>query len=359
MRGLGALLVAAVSALLAGTAAAGLVPVPPLPPVTVPATPVPLPAVPTLPAPVVPAAPTQTTAASSPLGLAGAGASTTTSSASGSFTGASSGSSSSSDASGASDASDGSGGSSTAPSSSRRVEHFHSSRSWIGTTGSERRRTTTFMFVLPQASRVVFIVNQVSPACVGIGRFSVAGHAGLNRVRFAGRVRGRQLSAGTYRISARTPSGEVVRRITLVVVRGSAPSPEELTSLRTANTCGGGTHQVSAAAAGTTDAAQPPAQQLPQLLGQPQKEAAGITAPRGPGMQSGVLASSLEHTARALRPLLIALLALSILLLGLASLPPIAVVEPRVNEALMRHRIGIAALGATALVAVAIAFLLS
>jgi hypothetical protein len=69
-----------------------------------------------------------------------------------------------------------------------------------------------------------------------------------------------------------------------------------------------------------------------------------------------VLASSVEKTARALQPLLIALLALSILLLGAASLPREAVPGPRVHDALARHRLQLATLGAAALVAVAIAF---
>jgi hypothetical protein len=71
-----------------------------------------------------------------------------------------------------------------------------------------------------------------------------------------------------------------------------------------------------------------------------------------------VLASSVEKTARAIRPLLVALLALAILLLGLASLPREAVPEPRMHFLLARHRVELAGLGAAALVAVALAFLL-
>jgi hypothetical protein len=46
-------------------------------------------------------------------------------------------------------------------------------------------------------------------------------------------------------------------------------------------------------------------------------------------------------------------------MLTLASLPGFAVPEPRVNEVLARHRLEIAGLGAAALVAVALAFLLA
>jgi hypothetical protein len=66
-----------------------------------------------------------------------------------------------------------------------------------------------------------------------------------------------------------------------------------------------------------------------------------------------------QKTAHAVRPLLVALLALAILLLGVASLPRVAVPDPRLNDALSRHRLELAGLGAAALVGVALAFLLA
>lgn len=72
-----------------------------------------------------------------------------------------------------------------------------------------------------------------------------------------------------------------------------------------------------------------------------------------------MLGSTIQKTARAIRPVLVALLALAIVMLALASLPGFAVPEPRVNEVLARHRLEIAGLGAAALVAVALAFLLA
>jgi hypothetical protein len=359
MRALAALLVVAGSAVLADTAAADLVPIPPVPPVptvtiSVPSSPVPVPAIQTPPAPVLPA--TLQSPASSSLSQV-TGTSTPIAAPSGSPSGEDSGGS---DRSAGPSGGAGSGGSATGSSSTsqERVAHFHSSRPWIGTSGPRRRRTTTFTFVLPYASRVVFTVNQVSPACLSVGRFSVAGHAGLNRVRFAGRVQGRQLGPGTYRISARTASGRVIRRITLIVVAGSAPTREELSSLRAANTCLGGTRKASSALAANISATA--AQPLPQPISQPLKEASGITAPHDPNPHSGVLASTVQRAKQAIEPMLVALLALSILLLGLASLPRVAAVDPRVNDLLARHRLEIAALGAVmSLVAVALAFLLA
>lgn len=343
MRVLGVVAAVAGAALLAGTAAADPVPLPPVPTVTVsvPSPPVPLPPLPNSPTPIpavpavnttTPTAPTlslvtSTTAAA----VIGSRSSPTSAGGSASSSGASSSSSASPSTPGAT-----------------RAEHVHSSRTWIGTTGSNRRRTTTLTFVLQQAGPVVFTVNEVSPACVGIGHFKVAGHAGLNRVRFAGVVHGRQLGPGTYRISIRTASRAVVRRVTLVIVAGSAPSRAELRSLRAANTCPGTTAPGSSS---TTPV-------MPNLPSPPAQVAAAGFAPHVPDVHSGVLASDVEKTAQAIQPLLIALLAASILLLGLASLPPGAVSEPRMHYALARHRVEIAALGAAALVAGAIVIML-
>ena len=207
--------------------------------------------------------------------------------------------------------------------------------------------------------RVVFTVNQVSPGCVGIGHFTFAGRRGLNRVRFAGRLHGRRLEPGTYRISARTANGRIVRRIRLVIVDGAAPSRAELQALRTANTCRDMTQAETSSATGSfpsSSAGEPPAS---RRVAQGPEASPGLAPLRGADLPSrGVLASAVEQTARAIQPVLVALLALAILLLAVASLPNVAVPDRRVNDMLARHRGEIAGLGAAALVAVALTFLL-
>jgi len=188
-----------------------------------------------------------------------------------------------------------------------------------------------------------------------MGRFSVAGHAGVNRVRFGGRMHGRQLAPGTYRVSARTVSGRVV---TLVVVSGSAPSREELSSLRAANVCEGTAPDGSFSGTAATSAGGGPTEPLSPSASPTQVNGAGPGLLHPPSLDSGVLGSSVQQTAKALQPLLVALLAVAIALLGLASLPRVAVPEPRFNDLLARHRAEIATLGAASLVAVALAFLL-
>jgi len=236
------------------------------------------------------------------------------------------------------------------------VKHLHSSRPWIGTSGKKNRRITTLTFVLTNPGRVVFTVKQLSPDCLAVGRFSVRGHAGLNRVRFAGRVGRRQLTAGTYRITAHTADGRALQRVTIVVIDGAAPTKTELGALRASNTCSStrgiastavsSTGASNTAAVSETDAGDPGSS--------PQPSASGPTSPDS----GGVLGSAtVEKAAQAIRPALVALLAAAILLLGLASLPRVALADGRVNETLARHRPEIAGVGAVALVAVIIAFL--
>ena len=344
------------SALLAGTASADLLPppppLPPAPTVTVPALPLPPPPVTTTTVtttPVVAQAVSSVTAtaALSPTSSGGSAPAAVSSvtSATAQTAPSSLPSSSSSTATTADARSNG----------GPRAEHFHSSRSWIGTTGPRQRRTTTFTFVLRQAGRVVFTVNQVSPACVEIGHFTAAGRAGLNRVRFGGAVHGRRLTAGTYRISIRTTAGHVVRRVTLVVVDGGAPSRDELRTLKSANACSSGS------GGGTTRPSR--TQQAPLAENGPrmpvsQQGAAQAVVPPAPRLH-GILGSSIERTSPAVRPLLVALLAVAVVLLGVASLPRAAVPDPRMHDLLARHRVEVAGLGVAALLAVALALLLA
>ena len=352
MRTVAAVVVLAGVGFLAGHALADPVPLPPIttlsvPVPSVPSSPVPLPTIPKLPPPVLPAAP-EVTSSTSTAEAAVSPSSISPSSIPGSSTGSTSSQSQQGSSSGSS-------GSRASQPRSSRVEHFNSSRHWIATNGPKRRRTTVLTFVLPRAGRVVFFVNELSPVCRGVGRFTIAGHAGLNRVRFTGRVRGRQLGPGTYRISARTAAGRVVRRVTLVVVEAGAPSRAELMAARASNVCAGS--RGTAFAAGSSTGAQAIAQVRRSFTPQEHPSAAG--APTGSNSHSGaVLASSIEKTARAIQPFLVALLATAIVLLGLASLPRAAVPDPRLNETLARHRLEIAGIGAVALVGVAVAFLL-
>jgi hypothetical protein len=350
-------------------------PVPPLPTTTLPVSP---PPTPTLPAPTTtsgsgggsgPVA-TVTTAVNNAVGSASAttgNVSGSTGSAGGSGGGSSTASSSSRSSSSAPAPGGGgtsAGGSSAASGSASvglRPQHFQSSRTWISTTGPKKRRVATLTFVLPRRGHVLLTVTQVAPVCRAVGHITVTGHRGLNRYRFNGRVRGKRLEPGTYRISLRTPSGRLVRRIILVVSAG-AVTPAEVRAARATNTCAAASFNgfgfsLSPFVAGTATSSgggSAPG----QLDGGGQQPQTGGVAPQAPNLHSGVLGSTVEKTARAIRWFLVALLAVAIVLLGAASLPRMAVSDARINDLLARHRVELAGLGALALAAVAVAFLL-
>jgi hypothetical protein len=174
--------------------------------------------------------------------------------------------------------------------------------------------------------------------------------AGVNTVRFTGRVHGRKLQPGTYRFTVRAHSGRLLRRVILVVVKGPKPTGRALAALRSANACAADTQ---------SSASTPSAVGTTPTPGAPRPAEAAVVPAHGANLHSGVLASAAEKTVRALEPMLIALLAASIVLFGVASLPREAVPGPRFHDALARHRLEVAGLGAAALVGAVLAFLLT
>jgi hypothetical protein len=96
---------------------------------------------------------------------------------------------------------------------------------------------TTLIFTLKQGTVVRFTIIRVYPSCQRIGSFSVRAHAGINRVRFRGRLGGRPLAEGTYRLVAHARGQETAAAtVTIVVVRGKMSSAE-LRRARRANAC--------------------------------------------------------------------------------------------------------------------------
>lgn len=62
------------------------------------------------------------------------------------------------------------------------------------------RPAVRLKFVLSGPAPVTFAVFGPAPSCSAAARFTVAGHRGLNSVRFTGRIQGRELPAGVYTI---------------------------------------------------------------------------------------------------------------------------------------------------------------
>jgi hypothetical protein len=96
---------------------------------------------------------------------------------------------------------------------------------------------TTLVFTLRQGTVVRFTVVRVYPSCERVGSFTVRGRAGVNRVRFGGRLGRRPLAPGTYRLVAQARGRErAAATVTIVVPRGRT-SPSELRRARSANSC--------------------------------------------------------------------------------------------------------------------------
>jgi len=82
-----------------------------------------------------------------------------------------------------------------------------------------------------------------------MGGFRVRAHAGVNRLRFSGRLRGRPLPPGTYRLLFRAHGARAdAAAVTVVVVRGKT-STSSLRKARRAAVCGGAASVPSASSA--------------------------------------------------------------------------------------------------------------
>jgi hypothetical protein len=80
---------------------------------------------------------------------------------------------------------------------------------------------TTIVFSVRRRGVVRFTVVRVYPSCKRVGSFTVRARPGENRVRFRGRIGGRPLTEGVYRLLAQVRGHEkAVATVTLIVARG-------------------------------------------------------------------------------------------------------------------------------------------
>ncbi len=96
---------------------------------------------------------------------------------------------------------------------------------------------TTLIFRLSRPAVLRITIVRVYPSCERIGSFKVRAHAGVNRIRFRGRFRGRALPAGGYRLVVRARGAERdAATIPIVIARGKT-SPAALREARTGSAC--------------------------------------------------------------------------------------------------------------------------
>ena len=200
---------------------------------------------------------------------------------------------------------------------------------------------------------------QIAPECRTAGRIVIRGHAGRNVVRFRGRVGGRLLGPGTYRVTPRLRAGTELRSLLLVVVAGRAPARGEVASARAADACAAA-WAASGSARFAASIFQPTAAALPSGGTQ---LAAGATASRKDLSQlGGILGANFAQALQdptSVSPVLLILLAIAICLLGLAALPRSVVASPGLAEQLTHRRLDLALAGTTTLLVVVLTYMIS
>jgi hypothetical protein len=221
-------------------------------------------------------------------------------------------------------------------------------RPWISRTGPSAQRQTTFVFRLSRAAIVELVVTRLAPDCRVVGRFRVAGRAGLNRVRFRGRIGSRVLRAGTYRVTARTLRGAAPVRVHLVIVGRPNPLPAELAAARASNACAAvdrkGWSSTEAEAGG---------------IGPTTKTPTGRDSKSALTRASGVLGAQFTKavdTVQEVPLFLFFVLGLAIALLGLAALPGRAAPNLRLQKLLAYHRELVALAGTVMLIGAAVTY---
>jgi hypothetical protein len=95
---------------------------------------------------------------------------------------------------------------------------------------------TTVVFRLRRPLLLRLRIVRVFPTCEVVGSFRVRGKAGVNRVPFRGRIHGRPLPSGTYRLVIGAAHAPPTAEATIVVARGHV-SKARLRKARRANVC--------------------------------------------------------------------------------------------------------------------------
>jgi hypothetical protein len=115
-----------------------------------------------------------------------------------------------------------------------------------------RNGGTTLIFRLTKPAVLHVTIVRVFPSCKRIGSFSVRAHAGVNRIRFRGRFRGRALPVGGYRLVVRARGAErAAAAVPIVIARGKA-SRVAMDTARNGKVCSESIGEVSLVSAAAT-----------------------------------------------------------------------------------------------------------
>jgi hypothetical protein len=224
-------------------------------------------------------------------------------------------------------------------------------RPWISRRGPAAQRQTILLFRLSRSSIVELVFARLAPDCRVVGRLRVAGHTGLNRLRFRGRIGRTILPTGTYRVTARTlrPRGATTTQIRLVIVAQGKPAPVQIAAARAANAC-------TAAARSHESATVAAAGPTPGASDRPTPESKPVFT-RAVGVLGAQFTRAVE-LVEAVPPFLFVILALAIALLALAATPLRATPSLRLRKLLAYHRELVALAGTVAVIAVTVTYVI-
>jgi hypothetical protein len=223
----------------------------------------------------------------------------------------------------------------------------------------------TFVLRLLRPAVIEFTVFRIAPDCRFAGTFRVAAHAGLNRIRFAGRIGRRVLRPGTYLIRAQAVPvnpAAIALETKLVIFPSGTPTRREVRAARAADTCPRPTFEKLGlgfgsflAAAGTTGGSSP---QSGAKAGA-DREQGKTHETRAAGGVLGKRFSDVRDTVRSVHPLIWVGLGIALALLALAALPVEAARNAKVAMLLAYRRTEVALAGAATLVLVTVAYVLT
>jgi hypothetical protein len=106
---------------------------------------------------------------------------------------------------------------------------------------------TTLIFRLSRPAVLRVTILRVYPSCERLGSFVVRAHAGVNRVRFGGRLRGRALPEGGYRLVIRARGAPRDAAAVPIVVAHGKITKEQNRKARSSSVCSGAIAQLGSA----------------------------------------------------------------------------------------------------------------
>jgi hypothetical protein len=189
-------------------------------------------------------------------------------------------------------------------------------------------------------------VDQLAPECRYAGKFLVRGRAGRNVVRFRGRLKGRPLRPGTYRLVAH-PRGERrlrLERVTVVVLDRPPGGAAEVRAARARNECPAGVSPSQIEFVSARATAEPEATKGVESASSAGRRS-GLLEADGPiARPLGNTAETLVEAARRIPLSLYAMAAVAVLLLAVASMPQFGG-SSRAGAMLVQKRASLAAAG--------------